>query len=60
MELARLRADLDIVISLVKKFGCAVEIDTTLIEDEVNKDNILTYMGMIEQKVTELMQSSSN
>ena len=48
------------MISLVKKFGAAVEIDTGFIGDDVSKDNILTYMGMIEQKVTELMQGSNS
>jgi len=32
----------------VKKFGAAVEIDMTVVEGEVGKDNILPYMGMIE------------
>ena len=36
------------MISLVKKFGSAVEIDTNEVDGEVGKDNILVYMGMIE------------
>ena len=36
------------MIALVKNFGAAVEINTTAVNDEVNNDNILVYMGMIE------------
>lgn len=44
------------MIALVKNFGAAVEINKTVVDDEVNNDNILVYMGMIEQRVTELTQ----
>jgi len=47
------------VIVLVKNFGTAVEISTSGINDEVEKDNILVYMGMIEQRVTELTQMNN-
>ena len=46
---------MDIAISLVQKFGEVLEIDVNTIASGVSKENILVYMGMIEQKVTEMM-----
>lgn len=38
----------------MKKFGKALDIDATLIGNEIKQENLLSYMGMIEQKICEI------
>jgi hypothetical protein len=38
----------------MKKFGKALDIDSSLIGNEIKSENLLSYMGMIEQKICEI------
>lgn len=38
----------------MKKFGKTLDIDATLIGNEIKPENLLSYMGMIEQKICEI------
>lgn len=46
------------VIQLMTKFGKALDIDTSFVGSEINPGNLLAFMGMIEQTVTEMMHAS--
>jgi len=42
------------IVNLMKKFGKALDIDSSLIGNEIKPENLLSYMGMIEQKICEI------
>jgi hypothetical protein len=42
----------------MSKFGKVLDLDASFIGNEVKPENLLVYMGMIEQTVTEMLLSS--
>ena len=57
-ELQEMQDEIKAVIQLMVKFGKALEIDMSLVGDGLNPQNLLAYMGMIEQTITEMMLAS--
>ena len=54
-ELTASETEIDQVIVLMQRYGQSLQIDSSLLGDSIRSDNLLAYMGMIEQSVMETM-----
>lgn len=47
-EIKASESEIDQVIVLMRRYGTSLDIDASLVGDEIKSDNLLAYMGMIE------------